>query len=352
MAEWIGWLIPLAAAAVAAWATLRARRSYKSKLEIIDAKSVEPTPSAAGASGPGSPRITPSDRLGVSLLELEVADDPVEMRMATDPPVLDVKVQNRGGETAVIKEMSLEISWAKRFEVLDRLTPYVDFSGFVVLPPSATYEVELPAPERASGEQIRRGISHAIAPGEAERIRVLLRAEFPHSETDVYTMPGAVSVYLIRLRLVYGSGAKDLCTRTIGVACPGNRLYVPRADALRTEIREFEEEVAEVRERIEQAMAQDQHLRDRLPLDWSASPSPQHGDFPDRVGDLELRHLHDNFWNPRQAIEDHLNAAEAICLDTADSLSTDMPDGLGQFVPLARSASADIAALRKERATP
>ncbi|HEY3685979.1 MAG TPA: hypothetical protein VGL93_23305 [Streptosporangiaceae bacterium] len=349
MAGWIGWLIPLVVAAIAAWATLRARRRYKARLEMVDARSVAPSPVAV-PSDPGSPPVTPADRLGVSLLELDVPDDPVEMGMTTDPPVLDVKVLNRGGETAVISEMAVEITWARRFAVLDRLTPYVDYSGFVALPPSATYEVGLPDPGGAAGTQVRRGISHTIAPGEADRIRVLLRTEFPRSATEVYLMPGAVSVYLLRLRLVHGSRGAELRTRPIGVACPGNRFYVPRADRLRTEIGEFEEKVQEVRRRLEEAMAYDKELRGRLPLDWAAAP-PRREEFPDRIGDLRLTDLHDAFWIPDQAINAHLEKAEALCRDAAESLSPDMPDGLHQFIPLAHTQATEIAALREERRT-
>lgn len=348
MAGWIGWAVPLVAAAIAAWAALRARRRYKARLEMVDARSVVPSPPAAPPSGPDAPPVTPADRLGVSPLELDVPDDPVEMGMTTDPPVLDVKVQNRGGETTVITEMSVEITWARRFSVLDHLTPYVDYSGFVALPPSATYEVELPGVDDAVGARIRRGISHAVAPGDADRIRVLLRTPFPRSETEVYLMPGAVSVYLLRLRLVHGARGGDLLTRVIGVACPGNRFYVPRADRLRTEIAEFEEEVRALRTRLEEAMAYDSDLRGRLPVDWTAAPL-RRDDLPDRLGDLRLDTLHASFWDPGRAIDDHLAEAEAICRDAAGFLTADMPDGLDQFVPLARAQATAIAALRAER---
>lgn len=224
--------VGLAVAVIAAWATLRARRRYKSKLEIVGAESVRPS------SAPASPRISPSDALGVSRLEFEVSDDPVGSRLATDPPVLDVQLHNRGGESVVIKEMGVEVSWAKRFDIPE-LSAYRDFSGGVIMPATATYEVKLPDPDTFSGngpisrgltasapfgEPGRLGISHVIAPDQTDRIQVILRTDYPPSETQVYMMPGASVLYLLRLRLVYGADSKDLATRTIAVACPGNRL--------------------------------------------------------------------------------------------------------------------------------
>ena len=179
----IGALGAVIAAAIGAWAVLRARRPRRADVEAVDAIPLEiarqherdamqefvrghdedarrlmtelqrardqaareratsqppqpapraPARRAVSPSGEG-PRVEPID--------VSVPDRPARWM---DPPVVDLKLRNRGGESAVLKRMVVEVLWARRITAFSDLLPYADISGGVWLPPSATYDVELP----------------------------------------------------------------------------------------------------------------------------------------------------------------------------------------------------------------
>ncbi|MCA1655866.1 MAG: hypothetical protein LC635_05390, partial [Pseudonocardiaceae bacterium] len=65
---------------------------------------------------------------------MELADIDVPAQgMATDHPVVDVKLHNSGGDAVVLKRLTVDVSWARRFAVLPDLLPYVDTSGPLML---------------------------------------------------------------------------------------------------------------------------------------------------------------------------------------------------------------------------
>lgn len=321
-----------------AWATTRAGR--KARVDFVDVFSTQPSAPQASSS---SSRIPSQSSPG---MRVEVVDiDIPTPTMCTDPPVVDVKLHNAGDETAILKRMTVEVLWAKRFTVLDDLQPSDDYSGFVMMPPSATYEVRLPTPEQATGARIATAISQVIAPGDADRFQVLLKAEAPGSATVPYLLPGATFVYLLRLELLYNATDQRVSSRVFGVGCPGNILWLPTVDALRIKIRRFEEKVGELRQAVDEEIA----ARALAPPDWTARARWRREDLPAKLSALDGGYgVNDRFWDPQRAIARYLDEAESVCRELVDSLTADMPDGLAEFIPKAQASLAEIPQLREQ----
>lgn len=264
--------------------------------------------------------------------------------MATQHPVMDVKLHNSGGNTAILKRLTVEALWAKRFAVLPDLVPYVDPAGPAMMSPSAMYEVRLPAPEDAADARITLGVSHLIAPDDADRIQIRLITQFPPNETAAGSEPGATFVYLLRLVLLYNADDQELSSRTIGVACPGNVVFLPTEEGLRRKIRRFQTKVDDIRKAIDKEMAS----RGQTPPEWLSRPPRRREDLPRRLSILDRRQLNDRFWNPRDAVARYLDDAEQLCREITETLTPEMPDGLGEIIPAAHATLAQIPMLRKD----
>lgn len=366
-------LIGVAGAVIAAWAALRARRPRRADVEAVDARSplevarrhdedarwlaaelqrardqaareeaardraasraAPRAPAARAVSSPGEgPRVEPVD--------ISVPDRQARWM---DPPVVDLKLRNRGGESAVLKRLVVEVLWARRIMALGDLLPYTDTSGGVWLPPSATYDVELPVPEDADGARIAAGISQVIGAGEADRFQVRLNTEIPPGSGYPYETPGATSLYLLRLHVVYNADDQQVPFRPLAVACPGNFLQVPTRTAISTRIAEFRAKVDELRQAIDQEMT----ARRKKPPDWIAKPPRTPRDLPADLAALSRYRVNGNFWDPKGAIEQFLDDAERVCREITQ-LPPDLPDGLDQAVPIARTTLRELPALRRE----
>ncbi|RKF22851.1 hypothetical protein [Micromonospora globbae] len=363
------------AAVIGAWAVLYARRPRRADVEAVDAMSVDvgrrhdldvvrrhdedaralaaellaareqaareqaaahPAPHAQPAratssSGEG-PRVEPVD---ISV--------PERQSRWMDPPVVDLKLLNRGGESAVLTKMVVEVLWARRITAFGDLLPYVDTSGGVWLPPSATYDVELPVPEKAHGARVTVGISQVIGPGEADRFQVRVNTEIPPGSGYLHETPGATSLYLLRLHVVYNADSRQVPFRPLAVACPGNLLQVPTKAAIEKRIAEFRAKVAELRRAIDQEIS----ARGMQPPDWIAKPPRSPRDLPADLATLRRgRGVNSNFWDPQGAIKRFLDDAEQICREISQ-LPPDLPDGLDRAVAMARTTLGQLPALRR-----
>lgn len=362
------------AALIGAWAALRARRPPRADVEAVDAmSSLEITrrhdedaralvaelqrardqaareeaarAQAASRPAPHAPApgtgAAPGEGARVEPIDISVPDHQARWM---DPPVADLKLRNRGGESAVLKKLVVQVLWARQITAFGDLLPYVDTSGGVWLPPSATYDAELPVPEDADGTQITVSISQVIGAGEADRFQVRLNTEIPPGAGYLYETPGATSLYLLRLQVVYNADDRRVPFRPIAVACPGNVLQVPTKKAIRKRIAEFRAKVDKIRRAIDQEMA----AAGNEPPDWADKPPRARQDLPADLAALDRGlPVNGNFWEPGAAIERFLDDAERICQEICQ-LPADLPDGLDQAVPMARATLGELPALRRE----
>jgi hypothetical protein len=371
------------AAAIGAWAVLRARRPRRADVEAVDATPLEiarqherdamqefvrghdedarrlmtelqrardqaareraaSQPPQPAPRAPARRAVSPSgEGPRVELIDVSVPDRPARWM---DPPVVDLKLRNRGGESAVLKRMVVEVLWACRITAFGDLLPYADISGGVWLPPSATYDVELPEPEDADGTRITVGLSQVIGAGEADRFHVRLNTEIPPGDDYPHEAPGAISLYMLRLHVLYNADDRQVKFRPLAVACPGNLLPVPTKKAIRKRITEFRAKVDELRRRIDQEMA----TRGMEPSDWIANPPRTPGDLPADLDALSRGYrVNANFWDPKGAIRLFLDDAERICREISQ-LPLDLPDGLDRAVSVARTTLGELPALRRE----
>ena len=375
------------AALIGAWAVLRARRPRRADVEAVDATPLaaarqrerdamreftrahdedarqlmaelqrardqaareQAAPErAAREQAPRAPARRTASSSGdgpqVELIDASVPDNPSRWM---DPPVVDLKLRNRGGESAVLKRMIVEVLWARRIPAFGDLLPYTDTSGGVWLPPSATYDVELPEPEDADGARSTVGLSQVIDAGEADRFQVRLNTEIPPGDDHPYEAPGAVSLYLLRLQVLYNADDRRVAFRPLAVACPGNILPVPTKKAIAQRITAFRAKVDERRRSIDQEMA----ARGMQPPDWTANPPRTPGDLPADLAALGRGpRVNANFWDPQGAIALYLDDAERICREIGQ-LPPDLPDGLDRMAAKARATLGELPALRRETA--
>lgn len=331
----LGVLGSLVAAGIGLWGTLRARRPRRPRLGIVDTFATSTAllePSA------------PPQTFGVELLDIDVRDT----GMATQHPVVDIKLHNSGGAAVILKRLTVSVQWARRFVVLPDLLPYVDTSGPAMMSPSATYEIKLPEPEHAVDTRCTLGISHVIAAGEADRIHLRLITQFPQNETALHSEPGATYVYLLRLEFQYNANDQRLLSRPLGVACPGNIVFLPTEDGLRRKITRFQAAVTDIRNAIDNEIA----ARGNKPPDWIGHPPQRREDLPRLLSALNHRQLNDRFWDPQNAVAAYLDDAEHLCRELATTLAPDMPDGLSEIIPEAHKTLGRIPALRRDFGVP
>jgi hypothetical protein len=323
----------ITAAIIGGLMNLRSKRKPDQKIGFADTTStvVETAPPGVNSASSSS-----SQKLGVELRDVDVPDQ----SYALDHPVVDVKFKNTGGQPAYLTRLTVEIKWAKSFKVLEDLLPYIDHSGPLMQEPSATYDVDLPDPSGAKGKRITVGISQVIGSGETDRINVRLKTKFDHSSTSVYSQPSATSVYVLTLEFLHENGKRKLTSRTVGVACPGNILYVPTVDGLKRNLQRFTVELQSLRARVDHEMERHQMQS----IDWS-NIDYLHALIPKDLP--AIKGVNANFWNPNKAVDDYLTCALSICNELMESIAENMPDGLGRAVALARETAQSIPELRR-----
>ncbi|MHA6621012.1 hypothetical protein [Pseudonocardia sp. DLS-67] len=323
----------IAVACIGAWATLRSRRLRRPRLRITDTYST--------GSHPDQPEARPyAASIGINLADINIPS-----LAATEHPLMEIMLHNSGGQPVVLNRTVIDIIWAKRFKVLQSPRVRKDTAGPLWMPPSATYEIHFPDPEEAVGERITIGTTHVLDPQDSDRIQLRIDTNFPEGDIDADSEPAATFVYVLRLTFLYDVGNRQLHSRTVGVACPGNILFVPTIDGLRRKIRRFQAEVESLREDIGREI----EARGQPLPDWSARPPLCRIDLPSPLPELD-RHpaVREAFWNPQRAIGSYLDDAERACGEITDSLSPDMPNGLAEAISKARATAADIPQLRAE----
>lgn len=302
----------IGAAAIGAWAVLRARRPPKARVELVD---VSVQPATAGG------------------------------RWAA--PVLDVKLRNSGGQPAVLKRLVIHVHRAIRYSGLGVLMPYDALWVGAAMDASGTYDVELPPVDDASGAQVTVDISQVIAPAAADRflVRLGIDPEF------------ATQVYLLHVEVVYD--AADRRVRSDPVAVAFARLgLAPTPSEIRSDIRRFRQAVDEVRAAVDEEMT----ARGLPTPDWNARPPGRRSDLPaglvsvDGVGDIirsggdGVYEVNERFWDPQGAIERYLRATENECRKLVDILSpaTAMHDLLRTALQRARATLDELPNLHAE----
>jgi hypothetical protein len=265
-----------------------------------------------------------------------------------DPPVAEIKMRNRGDDTAFLKRLTIEVEQAGRIDVLDALSPYSYGGGPARLGPSAEYRVELPPPERAAGTRLDVDISHVVAPRDGELIRVMLRRAVTEEPGSRFLVYGGSGVYLLQLTITYNGSDQKADFRPIAVVCPANILYVPSPEGMTHSVRGFGTKVRELRQEIDQEMI----ARGRPAPDWAAS-APRRDDLPADLAVFDPaasagRTVNDNFWDPAGTVTGYLQAAERVCRQIIKTVPTDMPDGLAGAAAFAQETLDQLPALRTQ----
>jgi hypothetical protein len=157
-----------------------------------------PLPAGSGSeTSSNTPEVAPGgSSSGTGGLDVTVARD-------GDNVVLDVKLYNRGGQSAVVKRMQLQVLRAARFRQ--------GLEEMAALIPSGTYDLKLPVPEEVSAAPVVKDLSQVVAPYEAERFLVRLHADVPEF---------ARFLYLLRLELIYDTNDRSVRSRPFAVVCP------------------------------------------------------------------------------------------------------------------------------------
>ncbi|MEV5786728.1 hypothetical protein AB0L42_37945 [Streptomyces sp. NPDC052287] len=266
------------AAAIGAWAVLRARQPYASRVELLDVSFAPPDPSRGGTM---------------------VAN-------------LDGKVRNAGALSAVLTRLVVTVDQVAWFPSIDFM-PYDEVRIAGILPVSAEYGVVLPAPQTATGARVTSDLSQVIAPLQADRFVITLSYDAPTLGT---------AVYLIRLQLWHDTNDRPIESRPIATALPQLGLS-DSPEQIRWEVLRFTEAVLDVRQAIDHEMASTGHAvpewdttpplsRQELPSVLQAVDGDG-GDWRDSLGRRIAPGVfwaNDRFWNPQASIDRYLQDAE------------------------------------------
>ncbi|MBM7171874.1 hypothetical protein JQK87_26460 [Streptomyces sp. G44] len=190
----------VAAAAIAAWATLRARRKPDGRIRLVDvmvadasAVLAEPEPAA------------------------RVLDE-----LAPDRPVLDIAVHNDGGQSCLVRRVSLDVEGLVHVPALD-LPLVVDLPGGQITDPLPVCERRLgPSGSYHFGFPLRegrhtRGVNQQVAAGEDDRFLLSLTAREAVRGQDFYR----VTLSLDCGRTRRGKKTRPLTWKPITVAAYG-----------------------------------------------------------------------------------------------------------------------------------
>ncbi|WP_367325690.1 tetratricopeptide repeat protein [Streptomyces sp. HUAS ZL42] len=322
LATVLGLIGGIAAAIIGAWAALRARRLPKSRVELVD---VTIAPSSGSASGPRDMS-----------------------------PVLDVKVRNTGGQSAVLKRLVVRVHRAVRcgsmFSSM-RLTPYRAVWMGAALPVSATYDAAIPPPEDAGDFRAVIDLSQVVAQGEADRFEVRLGMK-PTFDTYVYGLD---------LEIIYDGDDRMMSSPMVAVAFPQHD-FVYSADEIRTVINHFLDDTRKVRDAIDREMTER-----GLPVpEWESAPPRCRADLPDGLVSVDgiadvhasgaqgIYEVTEAFWDPGRAITGHLQSFERVYRELVDITvgAAVADDVLTASLPQAEATLAQLPALYSEFRVP
>ncbi|TXS43321.1 hypothetical protein EAO75_31875 [Streptomyces sp. uw30] len=170
------------AALIGAWAALRARRPREAELELVDV-----------SAGQGESTLVHSWEG-----RYDAADT------WSHVVVLDVKLRNRGGSTAVLKRLELEVEEAGSFG-------FSRMELMAAMPSSATYDIELSPPRWPYHPVREKALSQVIPAGDADRFEIRLHVTAPDRIRELYRL---------RFDLFYNGDDRRVCAGPIAVAFP------------------------------------------------------------------------------------------------------------------------------------
>lgn len=172
-----GILASITAATISAWAVLRSRRAIKSKLELVD----------------------------TSFSYVESPSDPRRVE-----PIVDIKVRNLGGQTAVIKRLDVHVLRISRphRRVGAILSLFKERRFGAELWPSKTYDIRIPSRKSPASAAFTYSLSQEISPGTADRFQFDLGFE----------QSPAPQVFLLKLELIYDGDDRKILLPTLAVA--------------------------------------------------------------------------------------------------------------------------------------
>ncbi|MFL6123810.1 hypothetical protein [Actinophytocola sp.] len=307
------------AALIAAWATLRTRRPRKSRVELVD----------------------------VSLLPSDTTKADKD-----NPPVLDVKVRNIGGQPAVFKRMVVHVHQAVRFGDTTMPTPHDAGPGLVGAPleASATYDVALPSPEEATDARITTTLSQVVDHGDADRFLVRLARPYIHD----------MVAYLLHLEMLYDGNDQKVTSCPLAVVFP-QRVVIASAAEIGREIRRFQQTVNEVRQAIDREVV----ARGLPAPDWLTAPPRNRDELPRGLvsvdgngnifdsGENGVYIVNENFWNPERAIHRYLDSIEERYRKVVEISSVDVVhELLRDALPRIHATLAQLPALHTDLSAP
>ncbi|MFI6536630.1 hypothetical protein ACIBHY_29560 [Nonomuraea sp. NPDC050547] len=303
------------------WATLRARRSVNSRLELVDVALTDP------------------HSIGELREEYEAARKLASWNEGVEyvDQILDVKVRNTGGQPAVVKRVHLCIDAAAEYDEDISLTPPVweeREREVSALHPSQAYKAALPPAKHASGVRLAVNVSQAIAANEVDRFLVQFGPPDLREERWV--------LYLLRVEVHVNRKNRALTSPRIAVAFP-DRHAVHGVDQCERRIRHFWSRVAMGRAAIDAALrayaapavkwdgddpprsfsqiegaeriskekfdpaSREARLLSRRPTEMKSQRRDERFD----VMNLNQNDFFPSFWHPEDAVARYLHAVEA-----------------------------------------
>lgn len=188
--------VGVTAAAIGAWAVLRARRPPAARLELVDVSAADAQHDISRDSSIDQeiPEIVKLSGVGVG---------------GFVTPALDIKLRNPGGQAAFVKRIELAVSEAVVLPVTrfpEGPTIHITASAI----PSWNYDVELPVPTSSGPFKVAYDVSQVVPAWGVDRFRVRLYAH----------RKGRAILYRIRVRLLYNKGGRSVVSQPLTVALP------------------------------------------------------------------------------------------------------------------------------------
>lgn len=284
----------IVAAIIGAWAVLRARHPAGSRLELLDV--------TAGAG------------------------------------ILDLKVRNTGGQSAVLKRLHVHIDRACPLHVEWVLYAFERFSVEAsVMPVTATYDVVLPAPGQLAAEaSVTANLSQVVKPGDADRFQVAV-GQRPYQPS---------AVYLMRLELSYDVG-RSLRSAPLAIAVPAADSQAAMSpDDIRRAVVTFRKQVERVRGDIDADLV----AAGMQAADWVSAPPVRREELPEQLPTIDSKYsrIYDEFWDPPRAVARYLDGIEQryrALIEIAEAAAV-VQDEFAGLLATMRLAVAELPAIR------
>ncbi len=266
-----------------------------------------------------------------------------------DRAVFDLKFRNIGGQPAFLHRATIHIHDAvgiSRDHM--RSLPYSDGLGMAAgqVCVSYTYDVALPCPERAVGNDPELYLSQFVEPSGVDRFHIRLGGF------------DSRCVYVLHLEIHYDAH-RVLTSPTIAIA-----RHLGTIDDIRSDMHHFCDAVREVRAAIDREL-----ISRGLPApDWNNHPPSSRADLPVNLRSVDgmaagpdrqlgMYTVNDAFWNPRNSLierlrEIHFFYARVVSITTDAMTDTDTHHALPRVLAQAQTILAQLPTLHAELDTP